>query len=103
MGFHSENNWTEYIIITDGESETEERQQETDEANEEETEDTEDEPELMDEAEKREQELFMKYLKDSPELWQQLMDSLEYGNGNFFSVFMLSFFSYISVNPFEIK
>ena len=70
------------IIITDAESETEEQQEETEETNEEETEDTEDEPELMDEGEKREQELFMKYLKDSPELWEQLMDSLEYGNGN---------------------
>ena len=46
-------------------------------------EDTEDEPERMDEVEKREQELFMKYLKESPELWQQLMDSIEYGNSMF--------------------
>ena len=46
-------------------------------------EDTEDEPEMMDEVEKREQELFMKYLKESPELWQQLMDSIEYGNSMF--------------------
>ena len=45
--------------------------------------DTEDEPEMMDEVEKREQELFMKYLKESPELWQQLMDSIEYGNSKF--------------------
>ena len=46
-------------------------------------EDTEDEPEMMNEVEKREQELFMKYLKESPELWQQLMDSIEYGNSMF--------------------
>ena len=72
------------IIITDeGEDEVEEHQAETEETNGEETEDTKDEPEMMDEVEKREEELFEKYLKESPELWQQLMDSLEYGNGNF--------------------
>ena len=35
---------------------------------------------MMGEIAKREQELFMKYLKESPELWQQLMESIEYGN-----------------------
>ena len=38
---------------------------------------------MMGEIAKREQELFMKYLKESPELWQQLMESLEYGNSMF--------------------
>ena len=55
-------------------------------------EDTEDEPEMMDEVEKREQELFMKYLKESPELWQQLMDPIEYGNSMFRNLVNVRFY-----------
>ena len=58
-------------------------------------EDTEDEPEMMDEVEKREQELFMKYLKESPEFWQQLMDSIEYGNSMFRNLVNVQFCIYI--------
>ncbi len=44
-----------------------------------ESEDTEDEPEAPDAVEKREQELFLRYMRESPELWQELMDSVDNG------------------------